>query len=249
VRQREAFLNGEPLVQETRGWVDAQGITVSQRTKEQAHDYRYFPEPDLPPLHITRERVEEIRQSLGELPLERERRFMRDIGLSAADASILTAERAVADSYEAVIQGKTDTAYAQVAANWILNDIMGIARARSLHAEELPFSTEQIRDLVDAVYEKKMTARAAKDVLGQLEDGELPSDAAARLNLLSMNDDSAVRDAAQAVIDANPDAVADYTGGKKAAIGRLMGETMKRTGGRANPDVVRAALLSILEGE
>jgi aspartyl-tRNA(Asn)/glutamyl-tRNA(Gln) amidotransferase subunit B len=249
VRQREAFLNGEPLVQETRGWVDAQGITVSQRTKEQAHDYRYFPEPDLPPLHITRERVEEIRQSLGELPLERERRFMRDIGLSAADASILTAERAVADSYEAVIQGKTDTAYAQVAANWILNDIMGIARARSLHAEELPFSTEQIRDLVDAVYEKKMTARAAKDVLGQLEDGELPSDAAARLNLLSMNDDSALRDAAQAVIDANPDAVADYTGGKKAAIGRLMGETMKRTGGRANPDVVRAALLSILEGE
>jgi aspartyl-tRNA(Asn)/glutamyl-tRNA(Gln) amidotransferase subunit B len=248
-RQRQAVANGESLVQETRGWVDAQGITVSQRTKEQAHDYRYFPEPDLPPLHITRERVEEIRATLGELPLERERRFQRELGLSESDAAQLTAERQIADTFEQVIQGDRDNAYAQTAANWILNDIAGLGRAKGLRADELAFSAEQIRDLVDLVDGKKITARAAKDVLGQLEDGEMPSAAAERLNLLSMDDDSAVRDAATAAIEANPEVVADYRGGKKAAIGRLIGETMKRTGGRAKPDAVRSALMEILDSE
>jgi len=246
-RQRAAVANGEELVQETRGWVDAQGITVSQRTKEQAHDYRYFPEPDLPPLHITAERVEAIRQTIGELPVERERRFVNELGLAPADAATLTAERAIADTYEAVIAGKDDQAYARAAANWIVNDILGMARAQGLRADELPLSADQIRDLVDSVQAKKMTARVAKDVLQQLEEGELPSKAAERLNLLSMDDSDAVREAAQAAIDANPAVVADYKGGKKAAIGRLIGETMKRTGGRATPDAVRGALLSILD--
>jgi aspartyl-tRNA(Asn)/glutamyl-tRNA(Gln) amidotransferase subunit B len=245
-RQRDAVANGEELVQETRGWVDGQGITVSQRTKEQAHDYRYFPEPDLPPLRITAERVDEIRATVGELPRQRERRFISEYGLSAADASLLTYERSIADTYEQIIDGKQGEDYPQVAANWILNDIMGIARAQGLRAEQLPFTAEQIGDLVDAVYSKKLTARVAKDVLGQLNEGELPSAAAERLNLLSMDDDDAVREAAQAAIDANPAVVADYLGGKQAAIGRLIGDTMKRTGGRAKPDDVRSALIALL---
>jgi Asp-tRNA(Asn)/Glu-tRNA(Gln) amidotransferase B subunit len=124
---------------------------------------------------------------------------------------------------------------------------MGIGRAKGLRVDQLPFSSEQIRDLVDMVFGKKITARAAKDILSQLEESELPSTAAQRLDLLSIDDDSAVREAAQAVVDANPDAVADYRGGKKAAIGRLMGETMKRTGGRAKPEAVRSALITILD--
>lgn len=248
-RQREAVANGESLVQETRGWVEAQGVTVSQRTKEQAHDYRYFPEPDLPPLHITRERVDAIRETVGELPLARERRFVRDLGLSPADAAQLNTERAIADAYEAVIEGRKDSAYRRTAANWILNDIMGIGRARGMRADQLPFSTVQIRELVDLVSVKKITPRAAKDVLAQLGEDEMPATAAERLNLLSMDDRGAVVEAAQAAIDGNPEAVADYKSGKKAAIGRLIGETMKRTGGRAKPDDVRAALLGLLEGE
>jgi aspartyl-tRNA(Asn)/glutamyl-tRNA(Gln) amidotransferase subunit B len=248
IRQRQAVANGEELVQETRGWVDAQGVTVSQRTKEQAHDYRYFPEPDLPPLRTTSERVEGIRQAIGELPLQRERRFVREYGLSGSDAALLTAERPIADAFEVVIEGKGDKTYAQTAANWIVNDIMGVARARSLPADQLPFTTDQVRDLVDAVTSKKLTARVAKDLLGQLEEGELPSAAAERLNLLSLDDSDAVREAAQAAIEANPAVVADYLGGKQAAIGRLIGDTMKRTGGRAKPDDVRGALLAILEG-
>lgn len=248
-RQREAVAHGETLAQETRGWVDAQGITVSQRTKEQAHDYRYFPEPDLPPLHITRERVEAIRDALGELPLDRERRFVRDLGLSPADAAQLNAERPIADIYEAVIEGHGDPAYPRMAANWILNDIMGIGRGRGLRSDQLPFSTAQIRELVDLVAEKTITARAAKDLLAQLGDDEMPSAAAERLDLLSMDDHDAVLDAAKAALEASPEAVADYKSGKKAAIGRLIGETMKRTGGRAKPDDVRATLLRLLEGE
>lgn len=247
VRQREAVAAGEELVQETRGWVDGQGVTVSQRTKEAAHDYRYFPEPDLPPLKMSEERVSGIRETVAELPLQRERRFIDVYGLPAADAAQLTGERAIADIYEDVVSGHDDPRYAQVASNWITNDIMGLARARSMRPEELPLDAGQIRELVDLVHTEALTGRAAKDLLVGLEDGERPAAAAERLNLLSMDDNDEVRSAAQAAIDGNPAAVADYTGGKKAAIGRLIGDTMKRTGGRAKPDDVRAALIAILD--
>ncbi|HWV24046.1 MAG TPA: Asp-tRNA(Asn)/Glu-tRNA(Gln) amidotransferase subunit GatB [Thermomicrobiales bacterium] len=247
VRQREAVANGEELFQETRGWVEDQGVTVSQRTKEAAHDYRYFPEPDLPPLMMAADRVEGIRQTVAELPLERERRFIGDYALTPADAALLTSERAIGDVYEEVVSGKKDGAYPKTAANWIVNDIMGLARSRNLSSDELPLTAAQIRELVDMVNDKTLTGRSAKDLLPSLEPGEMPSEAAKRLNLLSLDDDSEVQAAAQAAIDGNPAAVADYTSGKKAAIGRLIGDTMKRTGGRAKPDAVRAALVSILD--
>jgi aspartyl-tRNA(Asn)/glutamyl-tRNA(Gln) amidotransferase subunit B len=246
VRQREAFANGEELFQETRGWVDAQGITVSQRSKEQAHDYRYFPEPDLPPLNIDRPMVEEIGKSIGELPMDRERRFMSQFGLSAADASHINTERVIADFYESTLNGKTSGKYPQLVANWLVNDVMGMARAQGLRADELPVSSEQLRELVDLVDGKKLTGSAAKSVLVGLQEGEMPSAAAERLNLLAMDDNDAVKEAAQAALDANPAAVADFRGGKQAAIGRLIGDTMKRTGGRAKPDDVRAALIELL---
>jgi aspartyl-tRNA(Asn)/glutamyl-tRNA(Gln) amidotransferase subunit B len=247
IRQREAVAAGEELFQETRGWVDTQGITVSQRTKEAAHDYRYFPEPDIPPLKMTANRVKEIAATVAELPLHRERRFAESYGLSHSDAALLTGERAIADIYEEVVAGHDDLRYAQVAANWITNDIMGIARARGMRAEELPLNASQIRELVDLVHENKLTGRAAKDLLQGLDAGEMPATAAERLNLLSLDDADEVRSAAQAAIDGNPAAVADYVSGKKAAIGRLIGETMKRTGGRAKPDDVRGALITILD--
>lgn len=247
MRQRKAVDEGDQLVQETRGWVDAQGITVSQRTKEQAHDYRYFPEPDLPPLHIDGAHVDAVRATVAELPLARERRFADEYGLSESDAGLLTSERAIADIYEDVVSDKSDRTYAQVAANWIVNDIMGLARARGMRADELPLSAEQIRDLVDVVQSKSLTARAAKELLPNLGADELPSKAADRLSLLSIEDDGEIRAAAQAAIDDNPAVVADFLGGKQAAIGRLIGDTMKRTGGRAKPDSVREALLSLLK--
>jgi aspartyl-tRNA(Asn)/glutamyl-tRNA(Gln) amidotransferase subunit B len=248
-RQRKAVQEGEALVQETRGWVEAQGVTVSQRSKEMAHDYRYFPEPDLPPIRMTADRVEGIRATLPELPLDREHRFVAEYGISAADAALLTGEKPVAEVFEEAISGAKDPSFAQAAANWIVNDIMGLARARSMRAEELPLAASQIRELVTMVMDKSLTGRAAKDLLAQLEPDESPKAAAERLDLLAVDNDDEVRAAAEAAIEAQPAAVADYRSGKQAAIGRLIGETMKRTGGRANPDAVRAALLELLSSD
>lgn len=246
VRQREAVQNGEQLYQETRGWDDAKGITLSQRRKEQAHDYRYFPEPDLPPLHISREWVEEIRSSIGELPVERERRYVSELGLSVADAATLNTERSVADYYEAALKSNITSGFPQIVANWLLNDVMGLARARGLGDDQFPVTADQLHELVQLVESKKLTGSAAKSVLAGIEEGESPTSAAERLNLLALEDDGAVIDAAKAALEANPAAVADFKGGKQAAIGRLIGDTMKRTGGRAKPEAVRAALLQLL---
>jgi aspartyl-tRNA(Asn)/glutamyl-tRNA(Gln) amidotransferase subunit B len=249
VRQREAIVRDGAIPQETRGWVDARGITVSQRTKEQAHDYRYFPEPDLPPLIVDAAMVETIRGRMAELPAARRARFQHQLGLAAGDADTLTMEKGIADFFETTLGADTDPRRARTIANWIVNDGLGLAKVQGLAADELPFTPEQLRDLIDAVEKNELTQRAAKDVLVQLQPGEMPRAAAARLNLLSLDDDSAITAAIQATLAAFPAAVADYRGGKKAAIGRLIGETIKATGGRANPDTVRVMLVAALDNE
>ncbi len=245
-RQREVLATGGTIPQETRGWVEDRGVTVSQRTKEQAHDYRYFPEPDLPPLAVTDEMVEPLRRGLPELPLARRDRFVEAFGLPPEDAALLTGEREIADLFEQVVGANPGTAAARRAANWIVNDLMGLQRQRGLPPETLPLSAVQVRDLIDAVEAGEITGRAAKELLPQIGSHELPRDAAARLNLLSLNDADTVRAAVDETLAAFPEAVADYRGGKKAAIGRLIGETIKRTGGRARPDEVRARLEQVL---
>ena len=247
-RQLSALRAGETIEQETRGWVEAQGVTVSQRTKEQAHDYRYFPEPDLPPITVSAGMVSELRARLPEMPAERRARFSAEYGLSESDATLLTAEREIADLYETVIAGG-DPARARSAANWIVNDLMGLQRTRGLPPEQLPLSAEQIADLLDALDAGVLTARAAKEILPQILTGEMPRGAAARLNLLVLDDEEPVRRAALETMDAFPAAVADYRGGKTAALGRLIGETIRRTEGRARPDLVRRLLEEELRRE
>jgi len=245
-RQRQVIMDGGVIVQETRGWIESTGTTVSQRTKEQAHDYRYFPEPDLPPLSVSADRLAEIRSRLPELPLDRRNRFERSYGLTTRDAAVLTAEREVADTFEELVQtGSTSRA----AANWIVNDLLGLQRARGLPPEQLPLNVDQIRDLLAAIDQGVLTARAAKELLPHLGERELPREAAIRLNLVSLNDDLAIQAAVSEVLTAFPDAVVDYRGGKTAAIGRLIGETIKRTGGRAKPDQVRQLLTEALRRE
>ena len=248
-RQRQLLAAVGTVVQETRGWVESRGVTVSQRTKEYAHDYRYFPEPDLPPLAISEGFVDGIRDRLPELPRARRERFETAFRLSRADAALLTSERRVADVFEEVVGPSASPEAARTAANWIVNDLMGLQRERGLPAETLPLDAAQLRDLLEAVAAGEMTARAAKELLPQIADGELPRAAAARLNLLSLDDEGAVRSAVAETIAAWPAAVADYKGGKKAAIGRLLGETIKRTGGRAKPDQARRLLEEALKDE
>jgi len=240
-RQLQILRSGGRVEQETRGWVEDRGVTVGQRTKEQTHDYRYFPEPDLPPLAISQEMVAEIKTRLPELPAQRRARFAEQFGLGESDAAQLTSERDVADFYESVAT-TDDFDRARLAANWIVNDLTGLQRSRGLPPDRLPLTAQQLQDLLDAISAGKMSGRAAKELLPQLEEEESVLAAAARLNLLALGEEAVIREAVLETMEAFPAAVRDYRNGKTAAIGRLIGETIRRTGGRASPDQVRRVL-------
>jgi aspartyl-tRNA(Asn)/glutamyl-tRNA(Gln) amidotransferase subunit B len=246
-RQRDVVRSGGALVQETRGWVEATCVTVSQRTKEQAHDYRYFPEPDLPPLAVSAEDARRIGATIGELPRARRDRYVREYQLAAQDASLLSSELSLATYFEETIGNGANGDRARIAANWLVNDLIGLQKAKSLPDDQMPITSGQLRDLIELVQDGKITGRAAKELLARLAPAEDVSAAAACLNLLSLDDEDAIRAAAMEVLEAFPAAVKDFRGGKTAAIGRLIGETIKRTGGRANPDAVRTVLTQLLE--
>ncbi|MGH2534061.1 MAG: Asp-tRNA(Asn)/Glu-tRNA(Gln) amidotransferase subunit GatB [Thermomicrobiales bacterium] len=245
-RQRGVLMRDGNVEQETRGWVEARGVTVSQRTKERAHDYRYFPDPDLPPLNVHEAEVARIRASMPELPTARTDRFVEIYALSHADARVLTVERGIADYFEEAVGIEPSPPTARATANWIINDLFGLQRERGMPADQLPLSVAQLRDLVDALEAGELTGRAAKELLPRIQDAEMPRAAAARLNLLSLDDDAELQMAVADTLAAFPRAVDDYKSGKQAAIGRLIGETIRRTGGRARPDAVRRLLKEAL---
>jgi len=172
---------------------------------------------------------------------------MSEFGLAAPDAAVLTNERPIAEIFEEATAALGATGDYQATANWIVNDIMGLARARAMPLDQLPLSAQQIAELMELIREGKLTARTAKDLLSQIADRESLIEAATRLDLLSLDDADALHSAAQEAIDGNPAAAADYRSGKQAALGRLIGATMRRTGGRAKPDDVRATLLRLLD--
>lgn len=245
-RQREILADGGTIPQETRGWVDARGVTVSQRTKESAHDYRYFPEPDLPPLTIEATFVDDLRAALPELPRARRARFAEQYRLGPSEVELLTLERETADFYEAAIGTNDSKDRPKHVSNWLLNDIFGLQRERGLRADEFPIEAGQLSALIDLVDTGDLTGRGAKDLLANIRPGENARAAAERLDLISVGDIDVIREAALGIIAANPAVVADYRGGKKAAIGRLMGETIRATGGKGRPDTVRTVLEELL---
>ncbi|HET9660544.1 MAG TPA: Asp-tRNA(Asn)/Glu-tRNA(Gln) amidotransferase subunit GatB [Thermomicrobiales bacterium] len=244
-RQREVLSRGGSIPQETRGWVDAKGVTVSQRTKESAHDYRYFPEPDLPPLTIEATFVDSIRSNLQELPRARKARFIEQYRLGESEAEHLTLERETSEYFEAAASA-ANPAQAKQISNWLLNDVFGLQRERGLRFDQFPIEAAQLTGLVDLVENGVLTGRGAKDLLTGMHPGEDVRAAAERLDLISVGDADVIRTAAIETIEANPAAVADYKNGKKAAIGRLMGETIRATGGRGRPEIVRAVLEELL---
>jgi len=245
-RQREVLRNGGEIPQETRGWIDARGITVSQRTKESAHDYRYFPEPDLPPLTIEATFVDGLKAALPELPAARRARFAEQFFLGEAEAELLTLERETADYFEAALGADFGAERPRQVSNWLLNNVFGLQRERGLRFDQFPIEAAQLGGLVDLVESGEVTGRGAKDLLAGIAPGENARAAAERLDLISVGDIGLIRDAALGIIAANPAVVADYRGGKKAAIGRLMGETIRATGGKGRPETVRTVLEELL---
>jgi aspartyl-tRNA(Asn)/glutamyl-tRNA(Gln) amidotransferase subunit B len=251
-RHREEYLADpakytlENLGKETRGWRDDEGVSFLMRSKEEAHDYRYFPEPDLVPFVPDRKWVEEIRKTVPELPEVRRRRFLAAYGLPEYDAGVLTAERTMADFYEAVAAAVKDP---KTASNWMMQDVMRVLNEQKIPITALALRPEGLAELILLVKQGTINRNTAAEVFGKmLATGKSAAEIVKEENLAQTSDTGAIEAIVDQILAANPKTVEDYRGGKKAAFGRLMGETMKASAGKANPQVVKEILTRKLGG-
>jgi aspartyl-tRNA(Asn)/glutamyl-tRNA(Gln) amidotransferase subunit B len=238
-RQVEIVEDGGTIQQETRLWDPNKGETRSMRSKEEAHDYRYFPDPDLLPLTLESKWVEEIKQTLPELPDQKKHRFMRDYELSAYDASVLIAERSRADFYEQAAQGHN----AKLVANWVLNELLGILNKDGRELADSPVSAQQIGALTGLIADNTISGKIAKDVFAAMyATGKDPAAIVEEKGLKQVTDTGAIEKIVDEVIAENPDNVAAYKGGKDKLFGFFVGQVMKKSQGKANPDIVNQLL-------
>ncbi len=248
-RQGKVLEEGGELVQETRGWVDEADITVTQRTKEYADDYRYFPEPDLPPLVLDRAWIEEIRAKLPELPEARRDRFMTQYGLPLYDANILTSSRAMADYFENCVK-LTGLGKAKTVSNWLLGDFSRMLHATNTEIENVKISPNHLAKMLGLVDNGTISGPAAKAVFEEMfRSGKGASEIITEKNLSQISDAGEIREVLKQVLANNTGAVADYTSGKQQALTFIIGQVMKATGGRANPGVVREIIIQELGGK
>jgi len=238
-RQVEAYEDGGEVVQETRLFDPARGETRPMRTKEFAHDYRYFPDPDLLPLVLTEEDIDAIRKTLPELPDDKKERFVSEYGLSAYDAGILVAERETADFFEVVARGHDP----KLAANWVTNNLLGALNKAGLDLSDSPVSAESLSALLDLIKDNTISGRIAKDVFEILmETGGDPALIVEEKGLKQITDTGEIEGVVDQIIADNPDKVEDIRGGNQKALGWFTGQVMQATGGKANPQAVNALL-------
>lgn len=243
-RQIKVLEEGGKLVQETRRWDEEKGVTLSMRTKERAQDYRYFPEPDLMPIITTKERIEEIRSSIPELPDSRKARYINDFGLTPYDADLIVASYKMAVFFEEaceVVKNK------KLVSNWIQSEIFSRLTEDEKEQAAIPFKGALLGQLVNLIESGTISNSIAKKVFSEMwETGKSPEAIVEEQGLKQINDDGAIKNIASEVIANNPKVVADYLGGKEAAIQSLVGQVMKATKGKANPQSVVAILKEIL---
>jgi aspartyl-tRNA(Asn)/glutamyl-tRNA(Gln) amidotransferase subunit B len=248
-RQKELLEEAGELVQETRGWIEEEGITVTQRTKEYADDYRYFPEPDLPPLVLDRAWIEEIRAKLPELPEARRGRFTTQYGLSLYDANILTSSRAMADYFENCVK-LTHAAKAKTVSNWLLGDFSRLLNTTNIEVEDVKISPKHLAEMLDLVDNGTISGPAAKIVLEEMfHTGKGASEIITEKKLSQISDSSEIREVVKQVMASNTGAVADYASGKEQALTFIIGQAMRATRGRANPGMVREIIMQELGGK
>lgn len=249
-RQRKVAAEGKRLVQETRGWVEESGRTVSQRSKEYAHDYRYFPEPDLPPMVLNQDWVEGIRAKLPELPEARRDRFVAEYGLPLYDANLLTSSKAMADYEEDFAKAGeprhlAPTERAKLGSNWILGEVSRIINANNIDIVDFrkKVSPERLAKLSVFSSERAINTSTAKLVLEEMfNSGNAAADIITQRGLNQISDAKVVREVVNQVIQANTQAVVDYRAGKSSAIKFLVGQVMKATSGRADPKLASELL-------
>jgi aspartyl-tRNA(Asn)/glutamyl-tRNA(Gln) amidotransferase subunit B len=240
-RQIDLIEDGGEVVQETRLYDSDKDETRSMRSKEEANDYRYFPDPDLLPVELDNDFIEAVRQSLPELPDAKQQRFIEEYELKAADAEILTVSRALADYFEAVA-AKT-SAKVQVAANWVIGDLSALLNKGGLDITESRIDADALAGLLDRITDNTISGKIAKDVFESMWSGEGSADEIIEARgLKQITDSGAIEDIVDAVIEANPGQAAEYRAGKEKLLGFFVGQVMKETGGKANPGQVNQVL-------
>ena len=245
-RQAALLDDNERVIQETRLWDESTGRTHPMRSKEDAHDYRYFPEPDLPPVVLESEFVESIRNSLPELPVARRGRFVTGFGLTPYDAGVLTAQKELADYFEAAVATHDNP---KAISNWLQSELLGALNRDGLTLGQTRVSPGSLAALVKLIDSGAISGKIAKEVFAEMAaTGREPAQVVSERGLEQISDESAVTSAIDAVLAANPEAVSSYRGGKGSALGFLVGQVMKATKGRANPGLVNKLLREKLGG-
>lgn len=240
MRQAQLLEDGGTVVQETRTWDEKEGVTKSMRKKEEANDYRYFPEPDLVPFTVSDEYIEEIRKTLPELPDARKARYMESYGLAAYDADYLTNDKDRADYFEAMVAAGAEP---KEAANWLMGDFAKLLSRDNLEMKAAPVQAAAMADLLKLIAKGTISGKIAKQVFAEMwTSGKDPETIVKEKGLVQISDTGALEELAAKVIAANPQSVADFKAGKKKAVGFLMGQIMKETKGKANPQVVNGIL-------
>jgi aspartyl-tRNA(Asn)/glutamyl-tRNA(Gln) amidotransferase subunit B len=253
-RQAEHLDKGQKIVQETRGWDDVHKKTVSQRLKEEAHDYRYFPEPDLPPLDLSKFDLGQIKKEIPELPQEKRQRFIKEYGLSPEQAELLVVDRDLAQYFEETTsEFRADNP--ELAAkgtslifNYLVSDLRGLLTARGMGLGESKIDPENFADLIALVAANKISSRTAKDVLVKMADTGLdPNAIVQQENLTQVSDEGKLKEIAEKILDANPAAVADYKKGKTNTLQFLVGKAMAELRGSGNPEILRKIFENLLK--
>ncbi|MBW6486380.1 MAG: Asp-tRNA(Asn)/Glu-tRNA(Gln) amidotransferase subunit GatB [Syntrophobacterales bacterium] len=243
-RQQYLLESGGVVVQETRLWDDAAGVTKAMRSKEEAHDYRYFPEPDLVPIVVDDEWQDEIRRALPELPLEKRERFSSEYQLSAYDAGVLTQSRALADYFEEVARLSGQP---KAAANWVTGDILRFLNDEKKTVGECPVAPANLAAMISLIQAGTISGKMAKDISEAMyKTGGTPEEIIREKGLVQITDGDALTAALSEILAKNPDQVAQYQSGKEKLFGFFVGQAMKATGGKANPRMLNDLLQKML---
>ena len=244
-RQKEVLESGGEIYQETRRWDEALGEGFAMRTKEDAHDYRYFPEPDLMPIKLSEEYVQNIKDNLPELPEVRKARYMEELKLPEYDAGIITSSKALSDFFE---EASKESGNAKAVSNWIMTDIIRIAREMDIDYSDLPFSASNFAKLIKLIDSGTISNSIGKKVFeDMIESGKEPEEIVKEKGLMQISDEGAIKEVVDRIVAANPQSIVDYKAGKDRALGFLVGQCMKELKGKGNPQIINKLVLEHLK--
>ena len=247
VRQESVLRAGGAVDQETRLWDEAAGATRVMRSKEEAHDYRYFPDPDLPILEVDEGWIERLRDTLPEMPAARRARFLDDLGLPEEDADLLTRDRPLADYFEAVAQGSNDP---RAASNWVRGELLRVLHQSGREVSDSPVAASDLAEMIRRIADGTISGKIAKTVFEEMAaGGGSPGEIIERLGLVQITDEGAIRGIIDRILADHPGPVAEYRGGKTKTFGFFVGQVMQATQGKASPEIVNRLLREALEGQ